>query len=58
MPETLEVSVEGNWNDDTAGGKRKDLSSKENPYWVKNPQYFLNLVEPTHLKVFFYLLFT
>lgn len=37
MPETLEVSVDGNWNDDTAGGKRKDVQGKENPYWVKNP---------------------
>ena len=51
MAETLEVSMEGTWGDNTAGGKRKYDSGKDNPNWCKNPQYFLNLKLPTHLKV-------
>jgi hypothetical protein len=37
MPETLEVSMEGNWGDNTAGGKRKSENNKDNPKWCKNP---------------------
>ena len=36
MPETLETSVEGSWNIDSAGGPRK-LNKKDNPSWCKNP---------------------
>ena len=32
MPETLETSVEGSWNVDSAGGPRK-LLKKDNPSW-------------------------
>ncbi len=51
MPETLEVSMEGSWGDNTAGGKRKSENNKDNPKWCKNPQYFLNLKLSTHLKI-------
>ena len=50
MPETLETSVEGVWNVDSAGGPRK-VNKKDNPYWCKNPQYFFNIQKPTHVKV-------
>jgi len=36
MPETLETSVEGSWNVDSAGGPRK-LLKKDNPSWCQNP---------------------
>lgn len=62
LPETLETSVEGQWNDSCAGGSRKieikedgmgkkkgDI--KDNPNWCKNPQYFLSLEQPTMLKI-------
>jgi len=51
MPETLEISMEGTWGDTTSGGKRKYENNKDNPNWCKNPQYFLNLKYPTHLKI-------
>ena len=35
MPETLETSVEGSWNVDSAGGPRK-LLKKDNPSWCQN----------------------
>lgn len=59
MPETIEKHEEGGWSDFSAGGKRKieivtnngDKKMVSNPFWCKNPQYFLNLSEPTHLKI-------
>ena len=30
MPETIEISVEGAWNDNSAGGRRR-IEKKENP---------------------------
>ena len=30
MPETIEVSVEGAWNDNSAGGRRR-IDKKDNP---------------------------
>lgn len=53
MPETLEVSMDGQWGDSNSGGKRK-TETKNNPSWCKNPQYFLNLKQPTNLKVLTY----
>ena len=26
-------------------------SGKENQFWCRNPQYFLNITKPTHLKI-------
>ena len=34
----------------TAGGKRVADNGKENQYWCRNPQYFLNITKPSHLK--------
>ena len=28
-----------------------DEKGKENQFWCKNPQYFLNITKPTHLKI-------
>jgi len=42
MPETLETSVDGSWNVDSAGGPRR-INKRDNPSWCKNPQYFLNI---------------
>ena len=50
MPETLETSIDGSWNIDSAGGPRK-LNRRDNPSWCKNPQYFLNIQQPTHVKI-------
>ena len=42
MSETIETSMEGSWENENSGGKRR--SEKENnPQWCSNPQYFLNL---------------
>ena len=30
---------------------RNDEKGKENQFWCKNPQYFLNITNPTHLKI-------
>jgi len=50
MSETIETSMEGSWENENSGGKRR--SEKENnPQWCSNPQYFLNLTQPTHLKI-------
>ena len=51
MSETLEVSQEGSWGDNNAGGKRKYDNGRDNANWCKNPQYFLNLTQSTHLKI-------
>ena len=50
MPETIETSREGSWDNDNAGGRRR-AEGKNNAYWASNPQYFLNLKQPTHLKI-------
>ena len=50
MPETQEFSMDGQWAEHSAGGRRR-IEGKDNPSWCKNPQYFLNLRKPTNLKV-------
>lgn len=51
-------TINGNWNEVTAGGRitakaEKDPSKEfDNPHWCRNPQYFLNLTKPTHFKVY------
>ena len=37
LPETLEVSMDGAWGDNSAGGKRKSDAGKDNAAWCKNP---------------------
>lgn len=51
MPNTIEQQFKGKWSLTTAGGRRIDDKGKENQYWCKNPQYFLNITKPTHLKI-------
>ena len=48
---TIEKQFQGKWNANTAGGRRIDEKGKENQFWCKNPQYFLNITKPTHLKI-------
>lgn len=50
MQETKEISEEGQWSEVSAGGKRV-IEGISNPFWCRNPQYFLNMAEPTHLKI-------
>ena len=50
MPTTIEQTIEDSWNEMNAGGKRK-IDNKDNPSWCRNPQYFLNLKNPTNLKI-------
>ena len=35
----------------SAGGKRTTDAGRENQYWCRNPQYFLNITKPSHLKI-------
>lgn len=51
LPETIEQTFLDKWNQNTAGGKRTLQTGSENKYWCRNPQYFLNLKKPTHLKI-------
>ena len=51
LQNTIEQSFPGKWNTNTAGGRRIDEKGKENQFWCKNPQYFLNITKPTHLKI-------
>jgi hypothetical protein len=55
MPETLEISMAGQWGESNAGGRRKLEGMRSNPGWCRNPQYFLNLKQQTNLKVIFIL---
>ena len=51
LPDTIEQQFQGKWGANTCGGKRVDEKGKENQFWCKNPQYFLNITRPTHLKI-------
>ena len=51
LPPTLEQQFQGKWAQNTAGGKRVLDNGKENQFWCRNPQYFLNITKPTHLKI-------
>ena len=51
LPDTIEQQFSGKWTATTAGGRRIDEKGKENQYWCRNPQYFLNITKPTHLKI-------
>ena len=51
LPDTIEQQFQGKWGVNTCGGKRVDEKGKENQFWCKNPQYFLNITRPTHLKI-------
>jgi len=62
LPRTIEQTFTGEWKDKSAGGKRiieiteetkqgKQTRMSENQTWCCNPQYFLNITKPTHLKI-------
>jgi len=51
LPDTIEQQFQGKWSNTTAGGRRVDEKGKENQFWCRNPQYFLNITRPTHLKI-------
>ena len=51
LPRTIEQSFNSKWDKMTAGGKRVQDNGRENQFWCRNPQYFLNLRKPSHLKI-------
>ena len=51
MPNTIEVSFKNKWTTTNAGGRRILENGKENQQWCRNPQYFMNITKPTHLKI-------
>jgi hypothetical protein len=36
MPETIETSMDGGWENENCGGKRR-FEKENNPYWCSNP---------------------
>lgn len=55
LPETIEQTFVNKWTETTAGGSRMiendDKKLQENQFWCRNPQYFLNITKPTHIKI-------
>lgn len=52
LPQTLEYSFNGVWNQDTAGGPYYPSTKNDiNSEWCLNPQYLINFKEPTQFKV-------
>lgn len=51
LPPTIEQSFTSKWDKMTAGGKRVHDTGRENQFWCRNPQYFLNITKPSHLKI-------
>lgn len=51
LPETIEIEERGVWNKDLKIGPRLIEGAIENPNWCENPQFFLNLKNPTHVKI-------
>lgn len=51
LPQTIEQQFQSKWDKQTQGGKRVLDNGKENQFWCRNPQYFLNITKPTHLKI-------
>jgi len=47
LPETIEQTFTGKWSATTCGGRR----TMDNQKWCINPQYYLNLTQPTHIKI-------
>jgi hypothetical protein len=42
--------MDGQWTKEMVGGRVK-MEGADNPYWCTNPQYYMNLEKPTHLKI-------
>lgn len=62
VKETLVVEEKGDWNEKKPCGPMflevneedgENPEVKYNPYWCQNPQYFVNITQPTNLKVMF-----
>jgi hypothetical protein len=51
LPPTMEQTFNSKWDKMSAGGKRTTDAGRENQYWCRNPQYFLNITKPSHLKI-------
>ncbi len=51
LPETLEVEEKGMWVRERKQGPRLLENGAENPNWCENPQFYLNLRKPTHVKI-------
>ena len=51
LPRTIEQQFKSKWDKNTAGGKRVNDNGRENQFWCRNPQYFLNITKPCHLKI-------
>lgn len=60
VKDTLMIEEKGDWNEKKPCGpmylevnEEDDQKSelKYNPYWCQNPQYFLNMTQPTKFKV-------
>ena len=51
LPRTIEQSFMSKWDKNTAGAKRVLDNGRENQFWCRNPQYFLNITKPSHLKI-------
>ncbi len=51
LPETIEVEERGGWSKDLKQGPRMLEGGFENPNWCENPQFFVNLKRPTHVKI-------
>ena len=50
LPKTVEQTFSGEWTKASGGGRRVE-GTTENQFWCRNPQYFLNITKPTHLKI-------
>ena len=50
LPPNIELTFQGKWAAEDKGG-RLYVDQKENQFWCRNPQYFLNITKPTHLKI-------
>ena len=51
LPPCIETLFKGKWDKATSGGKRVHDNGRENQFWCRNPQYFLNITKPSHLKI-------
>lgn len=45
LPMTVETTFQNKWTSNSSGGKLG------NHIWCRNPQYFLNITKPTHVKI-------
>jgi hypothetical protein len=50
LPPNIELAFNGKWNAEDRGG-RLYIDQRENQFWCRNPQYFMNITKPTHLKI-------